>query len=215
MGGATAGSGGATAGTGGATAGSGGARAGARGGNVAGTGGGGVAGAAGGASGRGGGAAAGGGGGAATSTLKLEYSTTSASAANFDVRITNLGPGTPLIAGIKFRYYFVDESGGTTTTVIDAARWTIASPPTTIDVRSGGCTVTVTIRISPASSYTDVGCNFASPMAANDFLSFTVHDNAPQNPTNDYSYIATGGALTVNGHMLVLLNGTVVWGTAP
>jgi hypothetical protein len=64
-------------------------------------------------------------------------------------------------------------------------------------------------------SYTDIGCNLASPLGVNDFLSFTVHDSATQDPTNDYSYLATGGTLMPNDRVLLLLNNTVVSGTPP
>ena len=221
-GGVAAGSGGASAGAGGATGGAaggaagvggGGAGRGGIGGSTAGASG--SAGSAAGAGGRGGGGATAGTGGAPTSGLKLEYSTASASATNFDVRITNLGPGTTLIAAIKFRYYFRDESAGATTTLVDLARWTVSNPPAMIDLRSSGCSVNSSIRPATMPSYTDIGCNLASPLGVNDFLSFTVHDSATQDPTNDYSDLATGGTLTPNDHMLLLVNGVVVSGTAP
>ncbi len=212
----SAGAGGGAAGTGGgAPGGAAGRRGGAGGSGGSAIGGGGAGGAAGSAAGRGGGAGTGSGGAAGASVWRLEYATTFTAATNFDVRITKLGPGDQSIAAIKFRYYFLDESGGTTTTLIDAAKWTVyIANNTVIDIRSNGCKVSTSIRVPPVVSYTDVGCDFATPMSMNDSLSFTVHDAATQNPTNDYSYLA-GGALAANTHMLITLNGTVVWGTPP
>jgi hypothetical protein len=147
--------------------------------------------------------------------LKLDYATTMTGAVNYEVRITNLGPGTPLISAIKFRYYFLDESTGTTTTLIDSAKWTIANPAMTINVPGSGCSTSTSVRPPPMTSYVDVGCNLASPIAAGDYLTFLVRDAATQNPTNDYSYLAGAATLTANAKMLITLNGTVVWGTAP
>jgi hypothetical protein len=126
-----------------------------------------------------------------------------------------LGPTTPNVGTIKFRYYFTDDSGnGTINPNVDMAKWTIASTGTSIDVRvTGGCGISVTVRKSPATSYADIGCGPASPVAVGDVLTYSVHFDPAQNPANDYSFIDTAGALAANDHMLLTINGLVVSGT--
>jgi hypothetical protein len=168
--------------------------------------------------GRGGaGGATGGTGGTTTSSLKLEYQNDSSTATAFSIRLTNLGPSMPLISAIKLRYYFSDDStNGNATAMVTAARWEIANPATSINLRMGtGCSIVATFPAT-RSAYVDFGCSLTSPMNAQDAITMTVTiDPALQIPTNDYSFINTSGALAPNDHMLVLLNGVVVAGTPP
>lgn len=203
VGGSAAGTGGAAAGSGGSTAGAGGSAAGA-GGSTAGHGG------AAGTAGRGGGGAAG------ASPFMLLYASTSATALAFNIKLTVMGPSTPNVSAIKLRYYFTDDSGnGTVNPAIDLAKWTIASTGTSIDLRNtGGCAVTFSTRKLPETSYADFGCGLSSPVAAGDVLTFTLHFDPAQNPANDYSFIDSAGVLVANDHILVMVNGLVVGGTA-
>jgi hypothetical protein len=226
---ATGGGGGGATGGGSGTAGATGAAGSGVGGQVAGNGGTvGTAGAAGGGTGGGAGVATGGGGaagrggsgpggsgGAAASTLKLEYASASAAATTFAVRITNLGPSTPLISVIRARYYFTDDSTNKMNgAAIDSATWHL-SAGSDVDIRStGGCAVISTFPAAPASAYADIGCSLTSPINANDTLTFAVHFDADtQAAANDYSYLATAGAFQANPHMLLILNGQIVSGT--
>ena len=239
--GAIAGSGGAT-GTAGATAGSGGALGGASGsaaggqaGAIAGSGGarGGASGSAAGSSGTAGsggsnagsgggtaGAGVAGSGGGPSTTLKLEYATSSATATTYSVRITNSGPATPLLSTIKARYFFSDDSANKMNgATLDSATWQLSGGGS-VDLRAtGGCAVISTFPAPPMSSissYADVGCALASPLNANDTVTFTIHfDPAIQTAGNDYSYLPTAGAFQANGHMLLLQNGLIVAGTPP
>jgi len=227
--GAVGGTGGGNAGTGGSTGGTGGS-AGAAGGNAGGAGAGGRGGAAGGtggstggaagsagAGGRGGTGGAAGGTGGSSSTLKLEYQNDSSTATAFSIRLTNLGPTMPNISALKFRYYFSDDStNGNATAMVTAAHWEIASPATSINLRTGtGCSITATFPATK-SAYVDFGCSLPSPMNAQDAITMSITiDPSLQLPTNDYSFMNTNGALAPNDHILVLLNSVVVAGTPP
>ena len=219
-GGTGAGGRGGAAGSGGGSGGGAGGSAGAGGrGGSGGTGG--SAGAAGGAGagsgGRGGAGGATGGTGGSSSTLKLEYQNDSSTATAFSIRLTNLGPSMPNISAIKFRYYFSDDStNGNATATVTAAHWEIASPTTSINLRTGtGCSIVATVPATK-SAYVDFGCSLPSPMNAQDAITMSITiDPALQIPTNDYSFINTGGALAPNDHILVLLNSVVVAGTPP
>ena len=227
--GAVGGTGGGNAGTGGSTGGTGGS-AGAAGGNAGGAGAGGRGGAAGGtggstggaagsagAGGRGGTGGAAGGTGGSSSTLKLEYQNDSSTATAFSIRLTNLGPTMPNISALKFRYYFSDDStNGNATAMVTAAHWEIASPATSINLRTGtGCSITATFPATK-SAYVDFGCSLPSPMNAQDAITVSITiDPSLQLPTNDYSFMNTNGALAPNDHILVLLNSVVVAGTPP
>ena len=213
---------GGTGGGGGATAGAGGAAgaAGSRGGS-GGTGGGGTAGAAGsagtaGSGGSGGSGTAGAGG--SSSGLRLEYQNSSSGTTMFSVRITNDGPSTPLISVIKVRYYFRDDSTNRDATpmVLDA-KWKIASPSATIDLRMGtGCGVVTSFATPPANSYFEVDCATPSPMLVGDTITMSLATSPlTQLASNDYSYADTAGAFAPNTRLLVILNGVVVAGTAP
>ena len=179
-----------------------------------------TAGAGAGGGGRGGASGAGGGtGGTAgsSSSLKLEYMNDSSTATAFFIRLTNLGPSTPLISAIKVRYYFSDDStNGNATPAVTGAHWEIASPPTSINLRTGtGCSIVATFPATK-SAYVDFGCTLTSPMNAQDDITMSVTiDPAVQVPTNDYSFMNTNGVLAPNDHMLVILNGVVVAGTPP
>jgi len=225
--GAVGGTGGGNAGTGGSTGGTGGS-AGAAGGNTGGAGAGGRGGAGGatggtggsggaGAGGRGGTGGATGGTGGSSSTLKLEYQNDSSTATAFSIRLTNLGPTMPNISALKFRYYFSDDStNGNATAMVTAAHWEIASPATSINLRTGtGCSITATFPATK-SAYVDFGCSLPSPMNAQDAITMSITiDPSLQLPTNDYSFMNTNGALAPNDHILVLLNSVVVAGTPP
>ncbi len=156
-------------------------------------------------------------GGAASTSLKLEYATSSPTATIFGVRITNVGPATPLISVIRARYYFSDDStnkmNGAT---LDSATWHLAGGGD-VDVRSaGGCAVLSTFPATATFSYADIGCSLTSPLNANDMLTFTLHfDPTTQAAANDYSYLATAGTFQTNGRMLLLQNGLIVSGTPP
>jgi len=215
--GAVGGTGGGNAGTGGSTGGTGGSTGGAAG--SAGAGGrGGAGGSAGaGAGGRGGTGGATGGTGGSSSTLKLEYQNDSSTATAFSIRLTNLGPTMPNISALKFRYYFSDDStNGNATAMVTAAHWEIASPATSINLRTGtGCSITATFPATK-SAYVDFGCSLPSPMNAQDAITMSITiDPSLQLPTNDYSFMNTNGALAPNDHILVLLNSVVVAGTPP
>jgi hypothetical protein len=222
--GGSGGSGGSTGGSGGGSAGSAGAAAGAGGrggsaGATAGTGGsaGSAGGAGAGAGGRGGTGGATGGTGGSSSTLKLEYQNDSSTMTAFSIRLTNLGPSTPNISAIRFRYYFSDDStNGNATEAVTAAHWEIASPATSINLRTGtGCSITATFPATK-SAYIDFGCSLPSPMNAQDAITMSITiDPALQIPINDYSFMNTNGALAPNDHILVLLNSVVVAGTPP
>jgi hypothetical protein len=221
----TTGSGGSAGGGGAATGGSGGSGesrggAGGTGGSRGGAGGTGGATAGSGGSGgsRGGGSGSGGGGGTATSSLRLEYQNSSATATIFTVRLTNLGPAMPLISTIKVRYYFLDDTTSRDAApIVTAAQWQIASPSSTINLRStGGCSIVAGFANRPQFSYVDFGCNLGSPMNVQDTLSFSIAiDPATQLAANDYSYANTGAAFTPNDRLLQILNGVVVAGTPP
>jgi hypothetical protein len=206
--GARGGAGGATGGTAGA-AGSAGASGGA----------GGIGGAGGGSGGTGGVAgSSGGGGGTNSSSLRLEYQNSSSTMTAFSVRLTNAGPATPLISVIKVRYYFRDDTTNRDATpLMTAATWKLASATTMIDLRqSPGCSMSTSFATPPQSSYVDFGCAWTSPMNAQDVITFTLTLNpSTQLASNDYSYADTAGAFTPNDHLLLLLNGLTVAGTAP
>jgi len=217
------GTGGAGAGGTGGAGGSGGATAGA-------SGTGGAAGARGGAGGSGGAAGAAGSGGASagasgttgaggtsTSSLRLEYQNSSSTATTFAVRLTNVGPAMPLISAIKVRYYFRDDSTNRNATPqVKTALWNIAGTSTPINLQSSGCLATIGFATPPQSSYADYGCTITAPMNANDTITFTLAiDPATQLASNDYSYADTAGAFAANDHLLILLNGVTVAGTAP
>jgi len=212
-----AGSGGATAGASGT-----GGVAGARGGS-GGAAGGGAAGSSGtggsaGASGTTGAGGTGGSGGTNSSSLRLEYQNSSSTATTFGVRLTNVGPAMPLISAIKVRYYFRDDSTNRDATPqVTAASWKLAGTSTTINLLlAPGCGATIGFATPPQSSYADYGCNITSPMNANDTITFTLAINpATQLASNDYSYADTAGAFAPNEHLLILLNGVTVAGTAP
>jgi hypothetical protein len=230
---------GGASGSGGTTGGAGATGSGGRGGGAAGTGGGaGAAGGTGGASGSGGsggrggssgttgagGTGTGGTGGTVSSSLKLEYQNSSATATTFGVRLTNLGPSTPLISAIKVRYYFHDDSTngdggaiGDATPMITAASWKLAASPTPIDLRqTPGCSITASFPAAPKSAYVDFGCGLTSPVNAQDTITFAITITPSlQLASNDYSYADTGGAFVANDHLLVLLNGVVQSGTPP
>jgi hypothetical protein len=223
--GATAGnggSGGATAGNGGsagATAGSGGSTGvgGATGGSGGTSGSGGAAGARGGSGGAGGATGTAGTGGA--SGIRLEYQNSSATNTTFSVRLTNLGPATPLISVIKVRYYFRDDDSPNhdAAPLVAVAQWKLAGTTTTIDLRmTPGCTTATTYATPPLSSYVDFGCAWTAPMGVQDVITFTLALNPPsQLAANDYSYADTAGAFAPNDHLLVLVNGSVQSGTPP
>ena len=218
--GATAGTNGSTsaagarggAGGGGGTGGSSGA------GGSSGSGGTGVAGS-GGAAGRGGTTGAAGTGGTTSSSLKLEYQNSSATATQFAVRLTNNGPSTPLISAIKVRYYFRDDTSPTrdATPAVSAATWKLGGTTTMIDLRMApGCSTTATFATPPQSSYVDFGCGLTSPMNAQDTITFSIVVNpTTQVASNDYSYADTAGAFAANDRLLVLVNGVVQSGTPP
>jgi hypothetical protein len=207
--GARGGAGGATGGSAGSagSAGSGGARGGS--GGSAGTGG--VAGGSGGSGG-------GGTGGTNSSSLRLEYQNSSSTATAFSVRLTNVGPATPLISAIKVRYYFRDDTTNhDATPLVTVATWKLAGATTMIDLRqSPGCATSTSFATPPQSSYVDFGCAWTSPMSAQDVITFTLALNpSTQLASNDYSYADTAGAFTPNDHLLLLLNGLTVAGIAP
>jgi hypothetical protein len=213
--GATAGTGG-SGGAGGATAGAGGTAgaAGARGGS------GGTAGATAGSGGTAGGGGTGGtaGAGGSSSGLRLEYQNSSSTTTMFSVRLTNDGPSTPLIGAIKVRYYFRDDSTNRDATpMVLEAKWNIASPSTTVDLRMNpGCSVVTTFATAPQNSYFDVGCGLSSPMLVGDTITMSLANSpAAQIASNDYSYADTAGAFVANTRMLIMLNGVVVSGTGP
>ena len=133
------------------------------------------------------------------------------------MRLTNVGTATPLISAIKVRYYFVDDSPDrTAVAAVTSARWQIANQPTSMNIAQSGCSVITTFATAPRNSYVDVGCAQASPFNSQDTITIAMTiDPATQLPTNDYSYIATGGVLTPNDHMLLIISGVVVAGTPP
>jgi hypothetical protein len=209
MAGAGGGAGGATGGAAGSagSAGSGGARGGS--GGSAGTGG--MAGASGGSGG-------GGTGGTNSSSLRLEYQNSSSTTTAFSVRLTNVGPATPLISTIKVRYYFRDDTTNhDATPLVTVATWKLAGVTTMIDLRqSPGCATSTSFATPPQSSYVDFGCAWPSPMNVQDVITFTLALNpSTQLASNDYSYADTAGAFTPNDHLLLLLNGLTVAGIAP
>ena len=153
------------------------------------------------------------------STLRLEYMNSSSTATTFSVRLTNAGPATPLISAIKVRYYFRDDSTnrGRDADGRPPATWKIASPSATFNLRTGtGCSIVATFAPAPQNAYVDFGCSLPSPMIAQDTITMSITiDPATQLAANDYSYADTAGAFAPNDHILLLLNGVVVAGTAP
>ena len=135
----------------------------------------------------------------------------------FSVRLTNDGPATPVISAIKVRYYFRDDSTNRDATpmVLDA-KWKIASPSSTIDLRMGtGCAIVTTFATAPQNSFFDVNCQMPSPLLVQDTITMSLANGpATQVASNDYSYADTAGAFAPNDHILLLLNGAVVAGTA-
>jgi len=152
-----------------------------------------------------------------SSSLKLEYQNSSATATTFAVRLTNNGPATPLISAIKIRYYFRDDATRDATPMVTAATWKLGGTTTMIDLRMApGCSTAATFATPPQSSYLDFGCGLTSPMNAQDTITFSVAVNpATQLAANDYSYADTAGAFVANDRLLVLLNGVVQSGTPP
>jgi hypothetical protein len=218
------GSGGATGsggGTAGATAGGGGSGgAGGTAGGQGGASGAGVAGAAGTRGGSGGAGASTGAAGTAgspTTGIRLEYQNSSPTDTAFSVRLTNLGPTTPLISTIKIRYYFLDDAKHDATPSVTVATWKLAGSTNMIDLRmTPGCGASTNIATPPLSSYVDFGCAWTSPMNAQDVITFTLTvAPATQIASNDYSYADTAGAFAPNDHLLVIVNGTVQSGTPP
>ena len=98
-----------------------------------------------------------------------------------------------------------------------AATWKLASATTMIDLRqSPGCSIVASFATPPQSSYVDFGCSLASPMNAQDTITFTLAlDPSTQLAANDYSYADTAGAFAPNDHLLLLLNGVTVVRHAP
>jgi hypothetical protein len=142
----------------------------------------------------------------------------SATATTFSVRLTNAGPATPLISAIKIRYYFRDDSTNRDATPsVTAATWKLAGTSSMIDLRMApGCSTVAGFATPPQSSYVDFGCSLTSPMNAQDTITFAVAVNpTTQLASNDYSYADTSGAFAPNDHLLILLNGVTVAGTAP
>jgi hypothetical protein len=124
----------------------------------------------------------------------------------------------PLISAIKDRYYFRDDSSNRDATPqVTAAQWAIAGTSTPINLRNApGCSATISFATPPQSSYADFGCGLTSPMNVNDTITFTISITpATQLASNDYSYADTAGAFAANEHLLILLNGLTVAGTAP
>jgi len=157
-------------------------------------------------------------GGTNSSSLRLEYQNSSSTTTAFSVRLTNVGPATPLISTIKVRYYFRDDTTNRDATpLITVATWKLASATTMIDLRqSPGCSTSASFATPPQSSYVDFGCAWTSPMNAQDVITFTLALNpSTQLASNDYSYADTAGAFTPNDHLLLLLNGLTVAGIAP
>jgi len=147
--------------------------------------------------------------------------TSSTTATSFSARLTNSGPTTPLIAAIKIRYYFLDDSGDhTAIPTITSARWQIQGQPTTINLAStGGCTAVTSFASAPTrNSFVDFGCALTSPLGVADTITIAMTIDPPaQIPTNDYSYLPPGsaGQFVANDHMLAMVSGVVVFGTPP
>ena len=165
-----------------------------------------------------GGTGGGGTGGTNSSSLRLEYQNSSSTTTTFSVRLTNVGPATPLISTIKVRYYFRDDTTNhDATPLVTVATWKLAAATTMIDLRqSPGCATSTSFATPPQSSYVDFGCAWPSPMNAQDVITFTLALNpSTQLAANDYSYADTAGAFAPNDHLLLLLNGLTVAGIAP
>jgi hypothetical protein len=167
------------------------------------------------------GAVGSGGVGGATTNLRVEYMSSSTTATAFTVRITNLGPSMPLISGLRIRYYFHDNTtngdggpGMDATPTVTAATWQIASPSTSINLRStGGCSASAAFT-TPATI--DLGCYLASPMNAQDTITISISvDPTTQLAVDDYSYVDTGGAFVANDHITLFWNGVLQSGTPP
>ena len=146
--------------------------------------------------------------------------TSSATATVFSVRVTNLGPSMPLVSGLRIRYYFKDDTingdaaGMDATPTVTAATWQIASPSTTINLRStGGCSATAAFTTPP---HLDFGCFLGSPMNVQDTITISISvDPTTQLAADDYSYADTAGAFAVNDHLTLFLNGVLQSGTPP
>jgi len=124
----------------------------------------------------------------------------------------------PVIATIKVRYYFLDDTANRDATpMVAAAQWQIASPSSTINLRNtGGCSIVAGFVNRPQFSYVDFGCNLGSPTNVQDTITISITiDPATQLAANDYSYADTGGAFMPNDRLLQILNGVVVAGTPP
>ncbi len=137
-----------------------------------------------------------------------------------ELHAKNGGSSAAQIGELKVRYYFTDEPKKTPKVTIQWSHVTTATSNGDMAVSS-----TVAAVVPPtakADSYVEFGFSGGHPtLAPGESADFSWRMNGPNEGTdiytqsNDYSFDASKTTVTTWDHVVLLRNGTVVWGTPP
>lgn len=178
------------------------------------------------AGGMGGMVASGGSGGAVTSNgISIQYKVvnTNASSAYIEceLHVKNAGPNTFSVSDLKARYYYTDE-------VKVTPQWNLNWSHVSTGGADKTLSVTQTIaQLTPATSTADSYLEFSfssgdqSTVGPGQGLDFSWRFNGPDQAkdiytqTNDYSFDASKTTQADWTHVVLLQNGSVIWGQTP
>ena len=138
-----------------------------------------------------------------------------------ELHAKNSGASSAPVSALKVRYYFTDEVHKTPQFMINWSHVTI--PGNIADL-----TVTPAVApLVPAATGADTYIEFSllsnsHPMlATGESADFSFHMNGPNQATdiytqsNDYSFDSSKTVLAIWDHVVLVQNGTVIWGAPP
>jgi hypothetical protein len=134
--------------------------------------------------------------------------------------IKNSGVASPAVADLKVRYYYTDEVHLSPMMTINWSHISTSGPDVDLSVTSAfGSLVPAA---TGADSYVEFGFSSSHPaLATGESAVFAWQMQGPDpskdvyTQTNDYSFDSSKTTPTSWDHVVILQNGTVIWGTVP
>jgi len=137
-----------------------------------------------------------------------------------ELHAKNSGASSAPVSALKVRYYFTDEVHKTPQLIINWSHVTTAGA-------NGDLTVTPAIvplvpTATGADTYIEFGLSSGHPtLATGESADFSFRMNGPNPATdiytqsNDYSFDSSKTVLAIWDHVVLVQNGTVIWGAPP
>jgi Cellulose binding domain len=151
---------------------------------------------------------------------KVEVQQTTSAYVGCQLSITNSGTGAPQVSALRARYYFTDEVHLTPQLKINWSHISTSGPNTDVTVTYAFAPV---VPAAPgADTYIEFSFSSAHPLLGpgeSAVFSWQMQGPDPSknlyNQTNDYSFDSSKTSLASWERVLLLQNGSVVWGRSP